>query len=57
VALEALYPKVSPGSYVIVDDYELARCQAAVDDYRSEHGVTEELQHIDWTGAFWRRTS
>jgi hypothetical protein len=57
VALEALYPKVSPGGYVIVDDYKLARCRAAVNDYRSEHGVTEELQRIDWTGVFWRRTS
>ena len=57
VALQALYPKVSPGGYVIVDDYKLARCRSAVDDYRAEHDVKEELKQIDWTGVFWRRAS
>jgi O-methyltransferase len=57
VALEALYPKVSPGGYVIVDDYKLARCRGAVDDFRAEHSVSEELQEIDWTGVYWRRGS
>ena len=39
VALQALYPKLSPGGYVIVDDYgALRNCRAAVDDFRREHG-------------------
>ena len=33
-ALEALYPKLSPGGYVIVDDYGLRGARAAVDDFR-----------------------
>jgi O-methyltransferase len=57
VALTALYPKVSPGGYVIVDDYKLARGRAAVDDFRVEHGIDEPIQQIDWTGIFWRRLS
>jgi O-methyltransferase len=57
VALEALYPKVSPGGYVIIDDYKLARCRAAVDDFRAQHRILDELQRIDWTGVYWQRRS
>lgn len=54
--LVPLYPKVSVGGYVIVDDYGAVEpCRKAVDDYRSEHGITEELHEIDWSGAYWRR--
>lgn len=56
VALESLYPKVSPGGYVIIDDYgAVAACKQAVDEFRSTHEVTEELKEIDWTGRFWQR--
>jgi O-methyltransferase len=50
-----LYPGLSTGGYLIIDDYGFDNCRAAVDDYRREHGITEEIQRIDWTGAFWRR--
>jgi O-methyltransferase len=54
--LEALYPKVSPGGFVIIDDYGgLPTCRAAVEDYRAEHGIVEPIEPIDWTGVFWRR--
>jgi len=57
-ALSALYPKVSPGGYVIVDDYGcLEACKRAVDDYRAAHGITDEIREVDWTGAYWQRTS
>ncbi|MFO0707239.1 MAG: TylF/MycF family methyltransferase [Nitrospira sp.] len=56
-ALGALYPKVSAGGFVIVDDYGLPTCRAAVDEFRRMHGITEPLQQIDWTGAFWQRSS
>jgi O-methyltransferase len=56
VALTSLYPKLSPGGYVIVDDYgALPVCRLAVDDYRREQGIEEPLHEIDWTGVFWRR--
>ena len=56
VALDALYPKVSPRGYVIVDDYGAApACRKAIEDFRSEHGVAEPLREIDWTGVYWRR--
>jgi O-methyltransferase len=56
VGLESLYPGLSAGGYLIVDDYGLIKeCQAAVDDYRREHGITEAIEKIDWNGARWRR--
>ena len=55
-ALTALYPKLSIGGYVIVDDYGAGTaCRQAVDDYRNEHGIMEPVQQIDWTGVFWKR--
>lgn len=54
--LQYLYPKLSPGGYVIVDDYETAAsCKAAVSDYRARCHITEEIQHIDAAGVFWQR--
>lgn len=57
LALSWLYPKVSRGGFVIIDDYgALKNCRLAVDDFRAAHGITEPLIPIDWTGAYWRRS-
>ena len=57
-SLQCLYPKLSPGGFLIVDDYgAIPACRQAVADFRREHGITEEIQPIDWTGAFWKRSS
>ena len=56
VALEALYPKLSPGGFLIVDDYhEIAACRKAVDDYRTLNRIHERLERIDDQAVFWRR--
>jgi macrocin-O-methyltransferase TylF-like protien len=53
--LEALYEKVSPGGFVILDDYRhLEACQQAVDDFRTAFGITDELVEVDWNSAYWR---
>jgi O-methyltransferase len=58
VALRSLYPKLSVGGYVIVDDYDAVRgCKLAVDDFRREFGITDALQQVDWTCSFWRRST
>lgn len=54
-ALTHLYPDLSPGGYLIIDDYDIKACRQAVHDYREAHGVHEPIQRIDWTGAFWQR--
>lgn len=54
-AMTALYPKLAPGGFCIVDDYgAIDACKKAVTDYRAAHGITAEIRQIDWTGAYWR---
>ncbi len=51
-----LYPKVSDGGYVIVDDYWLIpACQQAVNDFRVSNGISDEVITIDASGVYWRR--
>ncbi len=54
-ALQSLFDKVSPGGYVIVDDYySWDSCKAAVTDFLEERSLAPEIKPIDWTGAYWR---
>jgi O-methyltransferase len=55
-AITSLYPNLSVGGWVIVDDYKtIESCRRAIDDYRAEHGITEPLQDADWQAVCWRR--
>jgi O-methyltransferase len=55
--LRPLYPKLQPGGFCIVDDYGIVEaCKVAVDEYRAEHGITDELVDIDGWGWFWRKS-
>jgi O-methyltransferase/8-demethyl-8-(2,3-dimethoxy-alpha-L-rhamnosyl)tetracenomycin-C 4'-O-methyltransferase len=53
-ALEALYPKVSSGGFVIVDDYFMEPCAQAVTDYRTRHCLKPPILPIDEAGVWWR---
>ena len=55
-ALDALYPKLSIGGFVVVDDHAEATCARAVADFRQAHGVEEQVEAIDWTAVAWRKT-
>jgi O-methyltransferase len=57
-ALRSLYVKLSPGGFVIVDDYGLPEetSRRAVDDFRQTHGIREPIIDIDGFGAYWRRS-
>jgi O-methyltransferase len=58
LALEALYPGLARGGYVIVDDYFhpwLPACRVAVDEFRTAHGITTPIDQVDWNGGRWRR--
>jgi O-methyltransferase len=57
-ALSALYPKLSPGGYAIIDDYGLPNegCRLAVHDYRRMNNIHEPIQDIDGWGVYWRRS-
>lgn len=56
-ALSSLYPKLSPNGYIIIDDYgAFESCRQAVTDYREAEGISEVIEAIDWTGAYWRKS-
>jgi O-methyltransferase len=54
-ALEALYPRLTLGGFVIVDDYHLKPCAQAVHDFRRAQGIDDEIIDIDGMGSYWRR--
>jgi O-methyltransferase len=56
--LHALYDKLSPGGYFIVDDYYcIDPCKQAIDDFRRERGITDEIVPVDWSACYWKRSS
>jgi len=55
-ALSALYPKLSEGGFVILDDYNaVAGCNDATHEYRDAMGIKDPLTPIRGAGAFWRK--
>jgi len=55
-ALEALYPKLSNGGYVIVDDYNaFEECRRAVHDYLDGIRVEADITEIDDEAVFWQK--
>jgi O-methyltransferase len=54
-AVVALYPKLSRGGYLIVDDYELPGCKQAIDDYRKANGISDAIRSVDGSAVYWQR--
>jgi len=51
-----LYPKLSVGGFVIIDDWgTVPGCKQAVIDYRKDNNINEEIKTIDWSGVYWRK--
>jgi hypothetical protein len=56
-AISVLYPKLSPGGYLIVDDYQsFSDCEKAIQEYREQHDIQEEIVPIDNLAVCWRKT-
>ncbi|MUT65411.1 TylF/MycF family methyltransferase [Paenibacillus sp. NEAU-GSW1] len=55
-SLTHLYPKLSIGGFLIIDDYSIGYCSAAVHDYRAMHGITDPILPIDNYSVYWRKT-
>jgi Macrocin-O-methyltransferase (TylF) len=51
-ALTNLYPKLSVGGYLMLDD-----CHDAVHDFRKTHNIEEEIRRVDDTCVYWQRTT
>jgi O-methyltransferase len=60
VSLEELYPKLSIGGYVIIDDYHaFPSCDRAVNEFREKWGITDvmyEQYKEGGPGVYWRKT-
>lgn len=55
-ALNALYHKVEPGGFIIIDDYiAFPPCKQAVDEFRETHNITETMHEVDWTAVYWQK--
>lgn len=55
--LNNLYDKVSPGGFIVVDDYAIESCKAAITEYRGMKGIKEDILPIDESSVFWRRSA
>lgn len=53
-SLEHLYPLLSKGGVVILDDWHLDGCKAAVVDYRNRHGIDDKI-YIFEGNAYWTK--
>jgi len=54
-ALANLYHLVSPGGYVIVDDYYgWEGCRRAVQEFRDKRNIQAKIENIDKEAVYWR---
>ena len=53
--LENLYPRLSVGGFIIIDDFNLECCQVAVYQYTVRHKIPLNFKRIDHMGVFWRK--
>ena len=53
--LNHLYDKLSPGGFVIVDDYWVPACRAAVEDFLSDRKLTPTLTPIDGMAIYFQK--
>ncbi|WCT71833.1 macrocin O-methyltransferase [Sphingomonas naphthae] len=51
-SLDYLYPLLSRGGVIIIDDWHLPGCRMAVQDYRARHGIADPIQQ-DGGNAYW----
>ncbi|MBC7473062.1 MAG: tetratricopeptide repeat protein [Candidatus Sericytochromatia bacterium] len=55
-AMKNLYPKLSIGGYVIIDDWGIIpNCNQAITDYRKLHNIQEKIEFIDFSGIYWKK--
>ena len=54
--MTSLYPRLSPGGFLIVDDYKLPVCAKAIHNYRDAHVITDPIRQLDLGAVFWRKS-
>lgn len=58
--LDLLYPKLSPGGFVVVDELEVAGCKRAIDEFFARNGLDKAqilpIQQKKTKAAYWRKS-
>jgi hypothetical protein len=55
-AIENLYPKLSTGGFIIVDDYNaFPYCKQAIEDYRANNAISNTIIEIDKEAIYWQK--
>lgn len=55
--LESLYHKLSIGGFCIIDDYgAFDECKCAVDEFREQNNILDEMISIDGIAYYWKRS-
>ena len=54
VCLEHLYPLISKGGLVLIDDYELTGCHDAVHEYIAKNKLKVKIERFDYTAYFYK---
>lgn len=55
-SLKNLYHKLNHGGFLIIDDYLVRCCLEAINDFRKENNVNDEIIMIDEVSAYWRKS-
>ena len=55
--LNNVYDRVPKGGFIVVDDYALPSCKVAIDDFRRQRNILDEIHKIDWTGIWWQKNN
>lgn len=62
ISLFYMYPKLSVGGYIIIDDYiDWLGCREATNTYRQENNITEQIYFVDYEygeilrGVYWKK--
>jgi O-methyltransferase len=53
--LNALYHRLSPGGFVVIDDYGLRSSRTAVHDFLEHRGESVRFERIDDYGVWWQK--
>jgi O-methyltransferase len=53
--LKALYHRLSPGGFVVIDDYGLRSSRTAVHDFLAQRGESVKFERIDDYGVWWQK--
>lgn len=56
-SLTWLYPQLSPGGVIVIDDWHLFGCRLAVDRYREQNGITAPVEVRSGNGYWYKDNS